>query len=410
MTGSRLLFHILCFIFFLGKDVAYSYDITTPIKEGESDISLNPPELHDASKSPYNDQSRRWQGIPSIEITPEGSLWAVWYSGGGGECPDNFIVLSRSDDNGDSWEHPQLAVDAPFPVRLFDPCLWVDPNGKLWMFWAQSFWHNDERVGVWSMQAEDIKQGVPDWVSPRRLSDGIMMNKPIAVSSNRWLYPIHHSRNAKQLGWETEMAEGFGFDYAPYHQSACVYVSVDGGRTVRFVGSSKKSVHEHMLVQLDDGRLWMLDRRYTSPVRIGEAFSDDQGLTWQEGTRGEVIPHVTSRFFIRRLESGNLLLVRHARPDNQNIRSHLTAFISDDDGLTWKGGLLLDDRTKVSYPDGTQGADGTIYIIYDYNRAGKTDEDRKILLARFREEDVLAGEFRTSDSASRMLINQAMGQ
>ena len=54
----------------------------------------------------------------------------------------------------------------------------------------------------------------------------------------------------------------------------------------------------------------------------------------------------------------------------------------DDDGATWKGGLLLDER-ESSYPDGIQAEDGTLFIIYDHqrytlNRAGKpvTDEVR----------------------------------
>jgi len=29
---------------------------------------------------------------------------------------------------------------------------------------------------------------------------------------------------------------------------------------------------------------------------------------------------------------------------------------------------LLDGREKVTYPDGVQAQDGTIYLIYDYNR------------------------------------------
>ena len=51
------------------------------------------------------------------------------------------------------------------------------------------------------------------------------------------------------------------------------------------------------------------------------------------------------------------------------------------------GGLLLDERSGVSYPDGQQTADGLIRIIYDYSRTGS----RHILMATFREEDVAAG-------------------
>ena len=84
------------------------------------------------------------------------------------------------------------------------------------------------------------------------------------------------------------------------------------------------------------------------------------------------------------MASGNLLLVNHYRFTG---RSHLTARLSTDDGKTWNEGLLLDDRVGVSYPDGVQDADGLIWITYDHDRKGAGD----ILLAKFREEDVIAG-------------------
>jgi len=65
----------------------------------------------------------------------------------------------------------------------------------------------------------------------------------------------------------------------------------------------------------------------------------------------------------------------------------LMAFVSDDDGQTWQGGLMLDEREKVTYPVGVQAPDGTIYIIYDYNRT----PNGEVLLATFTEADVRAG-------------------
>jgi hypothetical protein len=98
------------------------------------------------------------------------------------------------------------------------------------------------------------------------------------------------------------------------------------------------------------------------------------------------------RFFIRRLKSGALLMVRNNSPDGK--RSHMTAFVSDDDGATWKGGLLLDER-ESSYPDGVQASDGTIYIIYDHQRYTLNRQDKEgvgsVQLAVFREDDIRAG-------------------
>jgi hypothetical protein len=46
----------------------------------------------------------------------------------------------------------------------------------------------------------------------------------------------------------------------------------------------------------------------------------------------------------------------------------MTAFLSDDEGKTWRGGLLLDERSSVSYPDGFEKPDRLIHILYDWNR------------------------------------------
>jgi hypothetical protein len=66
---------------------------------------------------------------------------------------------------------------------------------------------------------------------------------------------------------------------------------------------------------------------------------------------------------------------------------------------------MLDERKGVSYPDGDQTKDGTIFVIYDFDRTGA----KEILMARFTEEDVLAGKVVTSNSALRLLVNKATG-
>lgn len=83
----------------------------------------------------------------------------------------------------------------------------------------------------------------------------------------------------------------------------------------------------------------------------------------------------------------NYLLIKHGKiGETTRKRSHLRAFVSRNDGKTWEGGLLLDEREGVSYPDACQLADGTIAVVYDYNRVS----DRQIQLVLFSERDVLA--------------------
>jgi hypothetical protein len=92
-------------------------------------------------------------------------------------------------------------------------------------------------------------------------------------------------------------------------------------------------------------------------------------------------------------------------------REQLTAYVSDDDGKTWSGGLMIDEREDVTYPDGVQAKDGRIHIIYDHQRTPLGE----VLMATFTEEDVRAGEpvsakIRLRGKVARLPIEQADAQ
>ena len=135
-----------------------------------------------------------------------------------------------------------------------------------------------------------------------------------------------------------------------------------------------------------------------------QSFSSDGGTTWTEPTPAP-FKHPVARFHIRRLVSGRILLVKHgATIDSHEGRAQLTAWLSEDEGATWKGGLMLDERKGVSYPDGFQAPDGMLYVSYDRNRS----TDGEILMARFTETDVLAGKLTSPKSKLQMLISKPL--
>lgn len=369
-------------------------DDPTPLPEGFYDttnVITNPgPE--------YACKDRKFQGIPAIERAPNGRLWAAWYGGGITEDRHNYVMLATSDDDGATWGAPQLIIDpdGPGPLRAYDQVLWHDPDGRLWLFWNQNlgrggetFTEEDQRNWwVWAICTQDSGSARPVWSPPRRLFEAVMMNKPIALSSGDWL--------ACSSDWFWDC-------------SARVFRSTDKGETWNHWGRAHvpkkedRAFDEHMVVERRDTSIWMLLR---TKYGIGESTSSDRGRTWRYVTPSG-IGHCCSRFFIRRLQSGNLLLVKHGRTIEEATekRSHLSAFLSTDDGQSWQGGLLLDERAGCSYPDGVEGEDGLIYTIHDYDRAG----DKTILLSKFTEADILAGELTDERSSLLGLINQALG-
>jgi len=159
------------------------------IETAKNNIALKSLKVNFSPGPEYGGDTRIFQGIPGIERSRGGRLWAAWYGGGDTEGPDNYVMLVTSGNDGASWSDSKLVIDPEGQVRAFDPCLWIDPTGRLWLFWAQAYHFWDGRGGVWAITTEKADQEKPDWSSPHRLADGVMMNKPISLEDGTWLLP-----------------------------------------------------------------------------------------------------------------------------------------------------------------------------------------------------------------------------
>ncbi len=320
------------------------------------------------------------QGVAGIERTAKGRLWVVY--GRDVESTRNFQVLQCSDDDGKTWSEVKLMILPRAGTRAMSANVWTDPLGRLWVFWGQSADMQDGRFGVWAIVTDEPDATEPKWSVPRHIGDGIMLNKPTVLDNGDWLLT--------SSVWKA-------------NNSIKVYASTDKGETFTLRGTANieaaasRGPDEPMIVERKDGSLWMMVRCHG----LAETLSKDQGKTW---TPVQHLPmqHPTSRFFLRRLHSGALLLVKHGGVNEKVKREKLMTFVSDDDGKTWQGGLMIDERDDVTYPDGVQATDGTIYLVYDYHRT----PEGIIHMATFREEDVRAAKQVTDKLRLRELISR----
>lgn len=352
----------------------------------------------------YTESNRVWQGIPSLERTEKGRLFATFYSGYHSETFGNYVLLLKSDDDGKTWSHPIVAIDKPETVRNYDPNLWIDPLGRLWFIWQLL---PTEKYGVYAAICDDPDADELIWGEPFFIAPELMINKPTVLSTGEWLFPIS-VLPPKATIMPRMCAERIYTDTGD--NGAFVYKTSDCGKTFEKLGKvtpPNRQYDEHMVVELKNGVLLMLIRTTRG---IYKSYSYDVGKTWTAATPFE-IPNPSSRFHIRRLKSGRLMLINNSHEDRKRI--NLTVHLSEDDGNTWSEGIIIDERTEVSYPDAKEGENGFIYIIYDRERGSHKKSlyeayacAREILMAKISEEDILAGKLVNPESRTKQIISK----
>lgn len=343
----------------------------------------------------YDTFHRLWQGIPGIEVTKKGRIFITFYSGGTREQINNFVALLKSDD-GIHFGEP-IAVTFKENFRCFDPCLWIDPLGRLWFIWSFA-----PENAVYAVICDDPDADELVWSEVRKIGNDVMMNKPTVLSTGEWHFPI--------TVWPISL-DKMNPIYATTDpdRKAFVYETIDHGKTFTKLGGSnvpERICDEHMILELKDSTLAMFVR---TTYGIGVSYSYDRGKTWTEG-EDSGLKGPNSRFHIKRLKSGRILLINHY---NFNGRNNLTAMLSEDDGKTWPYKILLDERDNVSYPDAVEHDDGYLYITYDRERGAfrysldKVYEDaREILIAKITEEDIISGKLVSPDSKLKFVISK----
>lgn len=333
-----------------------------------------------------NDKNRGWQGCPSIGIKKD-KIYVAWIAGEKGELPGNYIVLSKSDNMGETWQQNKfLIVPANDSLRMIDPSFWNDKFNNLTLSWTKVYGVWDYATGgVWKVKMKEVDNEIKI-TRPIRLFNGVMNIKPtpLGVDSSKVVFPV----SAWNLGiFDSKGNYILSKDYnGPYIYKGNYDSS--GELIVEFpffckinLSNSIRSYDEHMVVAIDE-KNFICMLRTTDGIYTTKSFNG--GKNWETPVKySNLGPTTSSRFFFGKLKSGNLLFVLN----NSLTRSKLTAFLSMDNGNTWPYKLLLDERDDVSYPDVVQNSLGEICLVYDRSRSFYGE----ILFKKFTEEDIITG-------------------
>lgn len=354
-------------------------------------LSMETPVIRSSFPDSYKAENIYWALSEGTEMTPGGRIWNC--IGAGEDGNETYFIINWSDDGGRTWTDTKFVIDGhdkshPFGRRTIVGNMWTDPHGKLWIFFDQGMTYWDGRGGNWCSVCENPDDENPVWSEPRYIGFGCTNQKPVVMSTGEWVLPVslwdEYSFTVQvPKGYKTHPLKNA---YPELHDKwgAYAFVSTDEGRTWEKRGPVKMPAYrwdEQSYVELSDGRWWLTAR---TGKGIYESFSSDKGLTWSEPEF--YLPHCNSRHFMKKLQSGAILMVRHGGLyENTSNRRELRAFLSYDDGRSWKGNLLVDERINVSYPTGFQDKDGNIYISYDYERV----RCGELYMAKFTEDDIL---------------------
>lgn len=333
--------------------------------------------------------NRLHQLVPSIAATADGKqIFAAWYTGGKGEGHGNYVTLAVSLDGGNTWKNDELVI---YPkadeTRFFDPALWRDRYGKIWLFYTISMQYKnwDLRAGV---NAMDISWNGTKIVyqQPHVVSDGVMLNKPIDVEGKKFaLFPVSvwKQGNGDNSAQPNYVKDGTFIKQYAYNRPIKELDTLKEYSEIKIQPDNIRIYDEHQVVQTNKKNVLLGMVRTRKGIYY--CHSTDYGKTWDQPQPFTATgPTTSSRFFLGKLKSGNLLLVLN----NASTRSKMTAFLSTDDGQTWPYHLLLDERMAVSYPDASQTADGQIHVVFDHDRTG----DKAILYCHFTEDDIRRGD------------------
>lgn len=369
----------------------------------ETDAITIPPKICTENIAAYSTNRLNFTLMNGLARTRGGRIYLSWISGGDG--PGSFTAIAKSDDGGATWSDVIGVIDghdAKGGGRTnIIGTFWLDPDGVLHCFTDQSMRHFDGRAGVWEATCKNPDDAQPVWSAFRRLGHGHVINKPIVLKNGDWAM-------ASYLNGTWGKPNGAGslgaFPELNNERGATCYISSDHGKTWQKRGTaifptdtrSNQKVEdwqEAQLIELADGTLRIFARVINGYEGcLMAADSTDGGRTFGAPRVLPSMNNPNSRFQVFRLVNGHLIFVKHGAPA-WNVkgkcycgRERLTAYLSTDDGATWRGGLLLDAKNG-SYPDIYEDADGYICVAHDHGRS----TDKEIWFHRFNEEDILAG-------------------
>jgi predicted neuraminidase len=332
----------------------------------------------------------------SIVETPQGDLLACWFHGSGERKSDDVLIQGARKRKGEAaWSAPFVMADSQ-NLPDCNPVLFVDPRGTLWLTWIavqNNMWGGS--LLKYRTATEYGADGPPAWdwqdvihCRPPRfeeLYEAYIAKAEVAfadlIASDEQLAEdvaqlkvVVKQKLDRRLGWMTRLHPIMLSDtrmmlglYSDVFNCSLAAFTEDWGKTWTFsepifgIGNIQPS-----FVVKKNGDVYAMMRDNGPFGFIQVADSTDGGVRWTPA-RTISIPNPGSSVECIVMKNGHWVLVCN---DTKDGRHQLTAYLSEDEGASWKWSRPLEDHEKdagsASYPSVIQAADDAIHCTYSF--------------------------------------------
>ena len=307
----------------------------------------------------------------ALRILPSGD-WVVVFMTGGATEPElaNHIVLCRSTDRGLTWSDPEVVLRYEDRACLLSEVVVHGAEMTVFVFTHRGFF---EDWRVWTIASTDGGRAWSDPTVFEPLSRRTFVRTLTVSSWGEWLLPYQTYDTVPDPS-VSPLRDGS-------HKQAYNGVLISGDWGASWEASNRVGPTagwaENNVVERGDGTLVMLIRA-DGTGHLVRSESADRGRTWTQPV-ATGIPNPGSKFLLRRLADGRIVLVHNPNPVTRHpnskrqancARNPLALWVSDSDMETWGCRRVLTDFPgMLAYPDGVvDEEEGYVHFAFDYNR------------------------------------------
>ena len=285
------------------------------------------------------------------------------------------LILSYSD--GGSYTNSYTVSPEELENASFGQ-LWLGTDGGLRLFYTETDGYFDGKGVLKQLTCSNPSAKSPVWEAPVKLGMGVCTGRPVEAANGNWVMPAALwgrsliGREADYYGNDRRREDNDAYRELDYMRGPITYTSADKGNSWR-MSSGQVLVPEQVYARHNDPQIFVcadgslkMILRSSGTAWTYSSVSKSNGRLWTpDAKRFTQAPDRKTAFM--KLPSGKLLMVKNGRMDSYRyvLGEGLYAYLSDDDGDTWYGGLCIDTATDADQPSVCSASNGKITVAFN---------------------------------------------